>query len=85
MSWAWNSGAVGFNKDPDKKVREWKHIAIGFPEGTWLSATVLNKEAPEGVYLDIQYFAIKVDGKTDTYCGWPVADWSKDTQITGTV
>lgn len=80
-----NSGAVGFNEDIEKEIREWKHIALEFPEGTHLSATAINKDAPDGTYLDIEYFAIKVDGRIDTYCGWPVADLSKDTQATGEV
>lgn len=80
-----NSGAVSYNDDPKKSSHEWKYVSIEYPEGTVLSAKALNGDAPEGVYLDIQYFAITCDGKTDTFCGWPVADLSKDTQKTGMV
>ena len=80
-----NSGAVNFDKDPMKDDHQWKHLIVEFPDGTELSAKALNGDAKEGVYLDLQVFAIKVDGVGSTYAEWAVADMARKCQKKGSV
>ena len=78
-----NSGAVGFDKDPQKELHKWKEMVLQFPAGTVLSATALDEKAEGGTLLDLQVFAIKVDGVTSTYAGWAVANLAKESRKLG--
>ena len=80
-----NNATVGFDTDKNKAERRWAYVLYEFPEGTKLSATVINEDGREGKYLDIQIFAIMADNKSSTYCGWVVADLSKEHQKEGSV
>ena len=78
-----NSGALSYHKDPKKLERQWAHFALEFSAGTKLSAKALDEDST-GV-LDIQIFAIKCNGKTTFYCGWPVPDLAQKSEKLGDV
>ena len=59
--------------DQFKETRGSKQLVLKFETGTELSATVLNKDAKDGVALDLTILPLSIKGKADVYACFVVA------------